>query len=247
MLYPCPPSWDLSGLSIALDSIPPTETKVYHLHPAQSRNMGCRHIPKSQDWYAACLWLSLGCAEGSFWGCSERGKQMMPSPCQCSSRRERKWWAGRLDGGVELERRWNSKTGWRGWWQAASGKKKTVELELELMSWAGTSTHRGRNGMKEIKHYQYLSFHLLQRTMANHVVSSPLVFCSTLGKKDLCTQLPQVLCPPPNISTYLILFHLKTLVRDKSVSLFGFRWHNDTKHVSPTCLLPHVYGWGIHP
>lgn len=84
--------------------------------------------------------------------------------------------------------------------------------------------------MEEIKHYHYLSFHFLQRTMANHVVSSPLVSFSTLGKKYLCTQLPQVLCvviPPPNIFTYLILFHLKILV-DKSVSRLGFRCHTDT-------------------
>lgn len=85
--------------------------------------------------------------------------------------------------------------------------------------------------MEEIKHYHYLSFHLLQRTTANHVVSSPLVSFSTRRKKDLCTQLPQVLCvvipPPPNIFTYLILFHLKILV-DKSVSRLGFRCHTDT-------------------
>lgn len=90
-------------------------------------------------------------------------------------------------------------TGWFG--------KKTVELELELMSWAGTSNHRGRNGMEEIKHYHYLSFHLLQRTMANHMVSSPLVSFSTLGKKDLCTQLPQVLCVVIPLPQYIHIFN----------------------------------------
>lgn len=93
------------------------------------------------------------------------------------------------------------------WCWQADLEKKTVELELELMSWAGTSNHRGRNGMEEIKHYHYLSFHLLQRTMANHVVSSPLVSFSTLGKKDLCTQLPQVLCVVIPLPQYIHIFN----------------------------------------